>query len=106
MEANPQDEFDTSDFPPISPQPSQKPPPSPPRITTKTSQPTPPNQPKLPQNQSAWNTPLHQTPQIISIEQLQQCLQETRANSKLAENQQKELEETKNLLDSSNKLVF
>merc|ERR1712115_596974 len=55
---------------------------------------------------SAWSKPLQQQTQHISIEQLERCLKETKATSEQTKIQQKELEETKNLLNSSNKLVY
>ena len=98
MEANPQEEFETLDFPEITQTPR-----------------TPPITPQLPTNHdqpnnktfvSAWSKPLQQQTQHISIEQLERCLKETKATSEQTKIQQKELEETKNLLNSSNKLVY
>ena len=98
MEANPQEEFETLDFPEIT-------------KTPRTIQITPPppttqNQPNKKITTSAWLKPLQQPTQHISIEQLERCLKETKATSEQTKTQQKELEETKNLLNSSNKLVY
>jgi hypothetical protein len=106
MAANPQDEFESSNFPSITPQTSKNTPTPPPSIDRNTMQQPIQNIQTEKQKLSAWNKPLHHTPHPISIDQLQQCLRETKETSKLAENQQKELEKTKTLLDSSNKLVF
>ena len=64
MAANSQDEFKTSNFPPIPPQSTQKSPPSPPRNNRNTPQQTPQNNQTVQQNQSAWTTPLQHTPNL------------------------------------------
>jgi hypothetical protein len=102
MSANPQEEFDNEEFPQLTQiaETNQNHDDRPKVITEQTINSPPPKE-----NPTAWTQPIRKSQQMTQMEQIQYCLKITQETSDKSDKQRKDLEETKQLLDASNKLV-